>query len=500
MNSLARKLAISTSVGSVIAYGLCAVVFFYLSLCFILSQFDATLEAKAQSLVSMVSWDQGFLEFDFADELMPEFGEGEEEAYFQMWLEGDQVFDRSDSLDGQDLVLPTKRLGLADEQVIWNLNLDPENEEASYRDDDVRPRRGRAILVKFHAIHDADEEEEPEDKSNPKEGEVRLEAPEDVEVWLMMVVDLSPTWMSVDRVLYMFAGMGISLAALIYPISVISVRTGMTVLQRMNRDIAAIDVDHLDARVETVGLPRELQSTAIRINEFVAHMQSAVERERRFTSGAAHELRTPLAEMRSVAEVAIAHTNDVAQLKDAMEEVVGASEDMEGLLEVLLKMARAPHLTVDALSMEDVDVDSMLSKQIERKQRVANERNLRIVFEDYETPQTVCTDRRIVSAVFCNLLTNAIRYAPQSSVIKVLLSSHGGSTQIVVTNGAKELSEQDMQQLFEPFWRKDQSRSMPGTGLGLSVARSLAEAIGGRLEATLDQSVISMWLTINHQD
>lgn len=539
MNSLARKLAIFTSIGTLVAYSVCAIVFFFVIRTFILSQFDETLESKAQALATMVSWETGFVEFDFTDEIMPEFGEDAvNPSYFQLWLEGKTVFDRSGTLGSANLSLPEPTA--ANPIAFWNLIIDDreyretddeedletgDEDEAADEDEgteedkdeegeseseedlddadadavgdgNVRSRRGRAVLVRFQPVVSDDEEDDEDAESEAnKDDETRMEAPEDVEVWLMVVIDREPARQSVLNGAFMLIGLGVLLTLVIIPISLYSVRSGLRPLGQLNHQLGEIDVDHLDARVDSGALPVELMPTAERMNEFIERVESGMERERRFTSSAAHELRTPLAELRSVAEVAAAHTHDVESFRDAMKEVIGASIDLEELLEVLLRLARTPHTTHDSLRLERFSIGSIINDKIERKREKAERRGLTLKFSTNFVFE-VTSDRRVVSAILCNLLTNAIRHASESTTISVSVSDNDHFTMITIANKAPDLTEDDVLMMFEPFWRKDKSRATKGTGLGLAVARALANALGGKLGAKLKNDSLVMRLTL----
>ena len=205
--------------------------------------------------------------------------------------------------------------------------------------------------------------------------------------------------------------------------------------------------------------------------------------ETRFTSDAAHELRTPLAELRAMTELGAKWPDEfTAEHGREMLEVLA---ELESLLETLSLLAKAdseasPHL-------EAVELEVGVRESLARFGDDIAERGLQIELD--LSPGSITTDPVLWRAIIANLLGNAVTYAPGGSTLRISASSRV----FAVENEAPDLDPGDLDRLFERFWRKSSSRTEKGhSGLGLSVVRAAVTFLGGECSASLDGS----WLRV----
>ena len=216
---------------------------------------------------------------------------------------------------------------------------------------------------------------------------------------------------------------------------------------------------------------------AERLNDWIGRLEASFDRERRFSSHAAHELRTPLAELKSMAELGATWPEEATS--DRCAEMVTVANELEALLEKLSLLARAD-AGRQPVQRESIDLPATVATAISRIEPKAELRRLHLDSRISEAPFT--SDPVLWGTILQNLLGNAVAHAPEGSEV-VIEASPG---RLAVSNPAPGLNQEDLEHLFERFWRKDDSRSGYGhSGLGLSIVKACVALLGGECRATL---------------
>jgi signal transduction histidine kinase len=220
----------------------------------------------------------------------------------------------------------------------------------------------------------------------------------------------------------------------------------------------------------------EVARLAETMNGMLDRLDGAAARQRRFVSDASHELRSPLATIRTTVDVASSRPDEVDWLSVA-KTVTTESERLGALIDDLLALARLDE--GGAGVTEDVDLDELVLADVAR---------LRAMGHDVGTTAVgaarVRGDRRLLERAVRNLLDNAARHA--RSRIDVAVRADGGVTQLVVDDDGPGISPTDREQVFERFTRVDEGRARNdgGGGLGLALVRAVAEHHGGSAVAS----------------
>jgi two-component system sensor histidine kinase QseC len=231
-------------------------------------------------------------------------------------------------------------------------------------------------------------------------------------------------------------------------------------------------------------LPVELQPIADRLNALLARLELSFERERRYSADLAHELRTPLAELQSLAENALKWPQERDPATD--HETLAITREMELLVSRMLSLARGEQGQIPAQSQTLVLAQSVRTAWVPFSAR-ASARGLCPTFLIDENI-VVRADPLLLRSILGNLFENAVDYASKDAAITVIGTIQAGQVVLSVSNAAGTLTEDDLARLFERFWRKESSRTGSGnhTGLGLPLARTFAEAMGWTLTASLE--------------
>jgi two-component system sensor histidine kinase QseC len=222
-------------------------------------------------------------------------------------------------------------------------------------------------------------------------------------------------------------------------------------------------------------------------------LQASFERERRFSADVAHELRTPIAELRSLSEVALKWPPTAEESRQGFDEALGIARRMESLVAALQTIARS-EAGETRVQTALIRLPTFMESIWEGFAAGAQDRDLKVRFDLQEAPR-VFSDPVLLESVFTNLLANAVEYTPVGGSLRVRATPVGtGTVTVAVGNDADNLTPEDVAQLFDRFWRRDLSRTDTGhSGLGLSLVRAVARTLGARVTAELKDGA---WLEI----
>jgi heavy metal sensor kinase len=249
------------------------------------------------------------------------------------------------------------------------------------------------------------------------------------------------------------------------------------------RTARGIGVQDLAGRLTVPEPQDELRSLSETLNEMLARIEASVKRITQFTADASHDLRTPLAVIRSNAELALRRSRTEEEYRETLSRILAASEETTHLIENLLKLARAD-TGAESLVFERVDLLTQAREAAEEARILATDKGIQISLESSPGPFWVFADERALQRLFLIVLENAVKYTPDGGVINIQLASAHGSASAEIRDSGIGISEEDLPHIFERFYRADQARSREpgGSGLGLAIARWIAEKHGGSIE------------------
>lgn len=255
----------------------------------------------------------------------------------------------------------------------------------------------------------------------------------------------------------------------------IVVRRGLSPLRVFSNQIEGSDVAHLKA-VSGI-LPAELIPLASALNELLDRLRLAMDRERRFTADAAHELRTPLAALKAQVEVAM-QVHDDRSRNEALRKISAEVDRASHLITQLLVLARLDPAAAEAVpsTYQDVDLRPLLAAALADATPAALEKDIEVGLEGSEHA-IVRGDAPLLRILFANLIDNAIRYGRRGGRVEVTLSNPppGGVTRVSVADDGPGVSPDVIPRIFDRFYRVPGVAEM-GSGLGLSIVRRIAES------------------------
>lgn len=217
-------------------------------------------------------------------------------------------------------------------------------------------------------------------------------------------------------------------------------------------------------------VPTEAKPLVDALNNLFDRLQQAFENERRFTADAAHELRTPLAALKTQAQVALAATSDEAR-RLALEHVVQGVDRATHLAQQLLTLARIDPATW--LGGERVELHALTSEVLAEMTPAALTKGIELGFEAAENG-AVRGDQAMLSVLVRNLVDNAIKYTPKGGKIEVRVVRRADRLVLGVADNGPGIPPEDRPKVFDRFYRRLGSAS-PGSGLGMSIVKRVTE-------------------------
>lgn len=253
-------------------------------------------------------------------------------------------------------------------------------------------------------------------------------------------------------------------------------RTADSVGERSEQDLRS---------VEAVEAPREVMPLIAALNRLLDRIRTAMERERRFTADAAHELRTPLAAIRANAQVLVG-ARDAAERDATAADLLASVDRATRMVEQLLALARADRpLASDQL--RDLDLADIAREQLALHRQLAVQHGVQL--SGALQPAPLRGDPALLSVLVRNLLDNAMRYTQPGGSVQLLTANDEASALLQVQDNGPGIPESEREQVFDRFHRIAGAAST-GSGLGLSIVRRVAEVHGARVEiSTGDNSV-----------
>ena len=471
MYSIRKRLNLTILAGMVILLSATACLLYLLIARQVETVFDGALYDKAQAMISLSEMeDDGSIEFDFTEAgLMPEFVADDDPQYYQLWDRQRDAMLRSPSLGAADLPLE----GVAD---------------GRFRYADLRlldGRAGRLIEIGFTPRIEA--EETVWEAADIGDDEWKEQAPPEprpiVLVFARERESLDETLLAIGLTIGGVIVIMIALAALLVPRIV---GNGLSPLSRLAEQVGKFDESRLDQRVAGDGeRSAEIEPIRRQLNRLLERLQSAFEREKRFSSNVAHELRTPLSELKTLAEVGAMVPEDHERIGEFFRDVGEISRQMEQIVITLLELARS-----DAGLLRSEPEDILLGDYCDLiwEQAINGKAHGRRLHKTVPADLVINTDREKLGMILTNLFVNAVNYSPDDSEVELNAVVRDRAIALEVRNAATDLRPEDIRHMRDRFWRK-QSRpdGLGHSGLGLSLVDALARIMRLDVDLQLDR-------------
>ena len=248
---------------------------------------------------------------------------------------------------------------------------------------------------------------------------------------------------------------------------------------RIADNVRRLSPQHLDPVEINYPIPREISPLLSALNTLFAKLKTAFERERRFTSDAAHELQTPLASIKTQAQVAL-RSEDTEAKRHALHKIEEGVNRTSHLVQQLLTLARYDPGTIMRQS-EMMKLDHLAAETVAELVPAAYAKHIDIELHA-PTPIMLQGNPAGIKILIRNLIDNAIRYTPDSGKVNVTLTHENSLTVLQVCNSGRGIPIAARERVFERFYRGDDNQHITGSGLGLSIVKQIAALHHAQIE------------------
>jgi len=259
-------------------------------------------------------------------------------------------------------------------------------------------------------------------------------------------------------------------------------RGGMRPIEHIGRTAERIRSTTLHERIATSGLAAELSGLAETFNSMLDRLEESFQRVSHFSDDVAHELRTPVNNLRGEIEVALSRARSNEDYREILGSCLEECTRISRLIQSLLFLARLES-AADGLQIERVDIGKELAKVQEFYEAAAGEAGIKLCLATAGAlPASV--DRTLFQQAIGNLVSNAIAHTPAGGTVEIGACSDGRGLTVSVTDTGCGIASKHLPNVFDRFYRVDQARSGTGhnVGLGLAVVKSIIARHGGRVE------------------
>ena len=255
---------------------------------------------------------------------------------------------------------------------------------------------------------------------------------------------------------------------------------GLRPVESLGRQTSRIEAHNLNARLDARGGPIELRELATSVNRMLDRLERAFVRLSQFSSDLAHDMRTPLANVISSSQITLSRARTADEYEALIESNIEECERLQRMIENMLFLARTDNAR-QHLKTATLDAGSELRRLASYFQALADEAGVRI---DVHGEAPVVADATLFRRAVSNLASNALEHAETASTIELAVSTQGAYAVVEVTNRGAAIPPEQVERIFERFYRIDSSRhgAARNAGLGLAIVKSIMELHRGKVK------------------
>ncbi len=283
--------------------------------------------------------------------------------------------------------------------------------------------------------------------------------------------------------------------------SVLAVRWGHAPMRRIGATVQGITSENLHVRLDPRDAPAELSPLVGSFNAMLDQLQASFERLSHFSADIAHELRTPVTNLMTQTQVALAKDRTDAQYREVLYTGLDELDRLSRMIGDMLFLAQAENPT-QRLERDELDLQTEIQSAFDFFEAWAEEGGIALRIEaDPMAPRTVLANRGMLQRALGNLLGNALRHTPRGQVITVGVAPGRETVRLEVRNPGQAIAPEHIPHLFDRFYRIDPARHRDGegAGLGLAIVKAIAQAHGGAVGVESGGGRTAFWIQLPMQ-
>lgn len=253
---------------------------------------------------------------------------------------------------------------------------------------------------------------------------------------------------------------------------------GLDSLDKVAQEVANRAPSHLEP-VDLQEIPEEIKPVIDELNKLFFRLKEGFEREKRFAADAAHELRTPLAALKTQAQVAL-YSNDIEEKNHALQKLIASVNRSTHIVQQLLTMSQLVPEATNTNDLEEVNLGKLTREILALIAPSAVEKQIELEFENDEQNLIIKGNPTALGILIRNLVDNAIRYCKEHGRVIVRLTKHNQDAMLEICDNGPGIPPELQARVFERFYRVLGTKST-GSGLGLAIVQQICELHGGQV-------------------
>jgi heavy metal sensor kinase len=254
-------------------------------------------------------------------------------------------------------------------------------------------------------------------------------------------------------------------------------RRAVSGVEAVTRTAQKISGGTLQERVPVKARGDEIDTLARTFNQMLDRIQGLLKEIEEMSDNIAHDLRSPIARIRGTAEVTLTSAKDLAEFESMAGSTIEECDRLLDMINTMLMISKTES-GVNKVSSQDVDIGGIVRQACELFGPTAEDKKVHLQC-GVSSGIHLRGDTSMIQRMISNLLDNAIKYTPGGGTVQIALTDDRSQVVLTFQDSGIGISSADLPRVFERYYRCDQSRSLPGTGLGLSLARAIARAHSG---------------------
>jgi two-component system sensor histidine kinase ArlS len=252
-------------------------------------------------------------------------------------------------------------------------------------------------------------------------------------------------------------------------------------IQTMTEQVKAFSIKSLDKRLDVIEAKDELKDLAMQFNSMLDHIEDAYRKQNQFVSDASHELRTPISVINGYSSMLDRWgKKDPAILEESIQAIKDETLQMQNLIEKLLFLARSDRSQIE-MEIEKVHLHELVDDLFKETKMIDLEHTIEL---DSVGESTIYGNNKLIKQMLRIFIENAIKFTESGGSIIFIMRVVGGKTMIAIKDSGVGIPKEDLERVFDRFYRSDKSRTKKsgGSGLGLSIAKWIVDQHGAEVK------------------
>jgi signal transduction histidine kinase len=253
----------------------------------------------------------------------------------------------------------------------------------------------------------------------------------------------------------------------------------LTPIDSITKTANIIEKGDLSKRITMPKVNDEVGRLARTFNKMIERIENSFSKEKRFTSDASHELKTPISIISATAEQALKKGRNTKDYKNALTNIIDESKKVSYLISQLLFLARSDE-GKEILNLEYIDLTLIAESVVGQLKEMAEKKEIKISIE-LEHDFKLESDQTLMTILFLNIIENSIKYNKTGGFLNISLHKEENDIKIIFEDNGIGISTEDLPYIFDRFYQVSRSRTGRGSGLGLAITKEIIELHNGEI-------------------